>query len=119
MNAKDAKGASVEAAVVESQAKDGRSGAAELEPLDPPCLSTKRRSGMIAKVNPNKKPDGVSRPVRVAPQEGGDLRRASFSIPAEGTFFDPSRDQRAFFAGAAAASLAAFRLLRVISPSCS
>src|SRR5690242_12145395 len=49
----------------------------------------------------------------------GDLGRAYFlRYLAGGAFLDPSRDQRAFLAGAAA-SLAALRLLRVRSPNCS
>lgn len=53
-----------------------------------------------------KKPDGLRRPVRVALQEGGG---------------SPPRElaQRAAFLAGAAASLAAFRLLRVRSPNCS
>src|SRR6185437_13985394 len=49
-------------------------------------------------------------------REGG-LCRAYFSVIPRGRYLlDPSRDQRAFSAGAAAASLAALRLLRVRSP---
>ena len=87
-----------------------------------------------------KKPDGLRRPAEVALQEGGgDLRRAYFSETTSESggccSWEPvqapailsqlviqdeplSLPQRAFLADAAE-SLAAFRLLRVRSPTCS